>query len=89
MIASVAAGPDAADAGSRGAAARVHALVAVASLVAATVSVIDTLAATAGNERIAQVASATEADGSVVAAPVGARLAVGSQSARIRVAQVV
>ena len=50
---------------------------------------IDTLSSRATDERIAQIAGLTEADGPVVARTVLARFALGITAARVRVAQVV
>lgn len=58
-------------------------------IMGSTYGVIDTLAATTRHERIAEVSSATEADGSVVATAVHSGFAVRIQAARVRVAKVV
>lgn len=89
MIAGITTSADTTNTRSSAAGARIHALIAVASLIRAAIGVIDTLSTTAGNERIAQVSSATEADRSVVTAPILAGFTVGVRSARIRVAQIV
>ena len=53
------------------------------------VGVIDTLSTTTGDKRIAQISSATEADRSVVAAPIRSGFTLRIRSARIRVTQII
>lgn len=90
MVARVAAGVRAAHGSRRtaGAGARVDALVAVTGQGGAAISVLFALASAARDERVAEESGAAEADGSVVAAAVRARFAVGIVSARVRVAQI-